>query len=128
MKSVRILIVEDELILAKALEICLKDLGYQVAATVTTGEEAILKAEEIRPDLILMDIVLAGEMDGIEAAGRIKSGLKIPFMYMTAYGDKETLERATIAEPLAYLVKPIREHELDSAIKKALFTAERRDQ
>jgi CheY-like chemotaxis protein len=127
LKSVRILIVEDELILAKALEICLEDLGYQVVATVTTGEEAILKAEEIRPDLILMDIVLAGEMDGIEAAGRIKSGLRIPFMYMTAYGDKETLERATIAEPLAYLVKPIREHELDSEIKKAFFTAEGRD-
>ncbi len=128
MKSVRILIVEDELILAKALEISLEDLGYQVAATVTTGEEAILKAEEMRPDLILMDIVLAGEMDGIKAACLIRSGLKIPFIYMTAYGDKETLERAALAEPSAYLVKPIREHELDSAIKKALFTAELRGQ
>lgn len=128
MKSVRILIVEDELILAKALEICLEDLGYHVAATVTTGEEAILKAEETKPDLILMDIALAGEMDGIEAAGLIWSGLKIPFIYMTAYGDKETLERATLAKPSAYLVKPIRDHELNSAIKKALFTAGSRGQ
>jgi CheY-like chemotaxis protein len=126
MKSVRILIVEDELILAKALELCLEDFGYEVAATVTTGEEAILRAEEIKPDLVLMDIVLAGEMDGIEAAGVIRSRLKIPFMYMTAYGDKETLERARLSEPLDYLVKPIREHELGSAIKKALLTPKRR--
>lgn len=124
MKKLRILIVEDELLFAKLVKIYLRDLGHEVAAAVTTGEEAIEKAEETKPDLVLMDIVLGGEMDGIESAGVIYSRFSIPFIYLTAHGDRETRERAQLTKPLAYLIKPIKKQELASAIDKALLTVQ----
>ncbi len=102
----------------------LEDMGYEVTATVSTGEAAILKAEETKPDLVLMDIVLEGQMDGIEAAGVIRSRLNIPIIYTTAYADEETRKRAEVTKPAGYLSKPVMTHQLGSAIEKALSTVE----
>ena len=122
MKKLRILIVEDELLFAKLVKIYLRDLGHEVAAAVTTGEEAVQMAAQINPDLVLMDIVLGGEMDGIESAGLIYSRFNIPFIYLTSHGDRETRERAELTRPLGYLIKPIKKQELASALDKALVT------
>ena len=106
--SDKIMVVEDEWIVAK--EICrnLKDLGYKVCSTASTGDEAIRKVEEDRPDLILMDIVLKGKMDGIEAAERITSQFDIPVIYLTSHTNQEYIERAKQTKPFAYLVKPFK--------------------
>jgi PAS domain S-box-containing protein len=117
----RILIVEDEIITAKDIKECLQDIGYMVLAIVSSGEEAIKKAEEANPDLILMDIVLKGEMDGIETAKQIRSISNIPIIYLTAYSDKNILERAKITEPFGYILKPFNERELQINIEIALY-------
>ncbi len=124
MKKRRILIAEDDRIISWMLTVTLADMGYEVTATVSTGEAAILMAEETKPDLVLMDIVLEGQMDGIEAAGIIRSRLNIPIIYTTAYADEETLKRAEVTNPSAYLSKPVMMHQLQSAIEKALSTVE----
>jgi DNA-binding NarL/FixJ family response regulator len=115
-----IMVVEDEWIVAK--EICrnLKDLGYEVCSTASTGDEAIRKVEEDRPDLILMDIVLKSEMDGIEAAERINSQFDIPVIYLTSHTNQEYIERAKQTKPFAYLVKPFSQKELYANIEMAL--------
>ena len=115
-----ILIVEDELITAADLEDTLVRLGYHVAGTASSGKEAIRRAEQARPDLILMDIRLKGPMDGTQAADEIHRRLGIPVVYLTAHADKETLSRAKLAEPLGYVVKPFQERELQAAIEIAL--------
>lgn len=122
MKS-RILIVEDEGVVAKGLEKKLQGFGYDVVADVRTGEEAVEKAGEARPDIVLMDIVLAGEMDGIEAAERIRSQYDIPVVYLTAFADRRIISRAKLTEPYGYLVKPLSERELRSTIEMALYKA-----
>jgi len=114
----KILIVEDESIVALELKDRLEKLGYQVIATVSTGEKAIKTTEEKNPDLILMDIHLKGNMDGITAAKHIKN---TPIIYLTAYADTETLNRARITTPYAYIVKPFEERELQSNIEIALY-------
>jgi len=124
MANARILVVEDEGIIAEDIQISLRDLGYDVFAVVTTGEEAVRTAGESRPDLVLMDVVLQGEMDGIEAANRIRSGLGVPVIYLTAYADDKMLERAKMTEPFGYLMKPFRDRELHSTIEMALFKHE----
>jgi len=124
MANARILVVEDEGIIAEDIQISLRDLGYDVFAVVTTGEDAVRTAAESRPDLVLMDVVLQGEMDGIEAANRIRSGLGVPVIYLTAYADDKMLERAKITEPFGYLIKPFRDRELHSTIEMALFKHE----
>src|SRR6056297_349995 len=121
MASVRILLVEDESIVAMDMERRLTALGYQVVEHVLTGEDAVAKAEEERPDLILMDIHLKGEMDGIEAAERIKSSLGTPIIYITAYSDETTLSRAKVTEPFGYILKPFQEREIYSTIEMALY-------
>jgi PAS domain S-box-containing protein len=121
MPKARILVVEDEGIIAEDIRVSLRDLGYDVFAVVTTGEEAVRTAEESRPDLVLMDVVLQSEMDGIEAANRIRSRLEVPIIYLTAYADDKMLERAKITEPFGYLIKPFRDRELHSTIELALF-------
>ena len=90
----------------------LKKLGYDVPAIVCSGEEAIKKVKENKPDLVLMDINLHGEMDGIETASKIHSFSDIPVIYLTAYSDDKTLERAKITEPFAYMIKPFKDREL----------------
>lgn len=124
MKTVKqILIVEDEIIIAEGLQRKLKTMGYAVPVTVSSGEEAVKKVKENNPDLVLMDIVIYGKMDGIETAAQIHS-LDIPVVYLTAYADEKTLERAKITEPFGYLIKPFKERELQITIEIALYKHE----
>ena len=117
----RILVVEDEKIIAIDLQRRLEKLGYDVIRLCTTGSEAIDIALEEIPDLILMDIMLLGEVDGIEAAKVIKDRAGIPVIFLTAYADEQTLERAKAAEPFGYILKPFKERELHTSIDIALY-------
>jgi CheY-like chemotaxis protein/predicted regulator of Ras-like GTPase activity (Roadblock/LC7/MglB family) len=121
MEDPAILVVEDEGIIARSIQAMLTGMGFHVSATVSSGEEAIQKAEELQPDLVLMDIVLGGEIDGIEAAERIHSRFDIPVVYLTAFTDRETIERAKLTNPFGYVVKPFGESELHAAIELALY-------
>ena len=120
MDSENILVVEDEWVVANQICKNLRDFGYTVCSTAFTGDEAIEKAEAERPDLILMDIVLNGKMDGIEAADRITSQFDIPVIYLTSYTDQEYIERAKQTKPFGYLVKPYHLKELYANIEMAL--------
>jgi len=119
MTVIKILVVEDEGIVAKDLQKCLKKIGYTVPTTASSGEEAIKKAAEICPDLVLMDIRLKGDIDGVEAARQIHEILKIPVIYLSAYTDEKTLERAKQTEPFGYIIKPFKERELYTTIEIA---------
>jgi len=116
MKKIRILVVEDEVIIAKYLKMELELTGYDVCGFVRSGEEAIIKAKEKNPDVILMDINLYGKMDGIDAAKEIISLKDIPIIFCTGYGKKEFVERAQKLNPLAYLRKPILAEEVKEVI------------
>lgn len=118
-----VLIVEDEIVLAMELEEKLTEMGYRVVARVTSGEDALKKAKELRPDLILMDIRLDDELDGIDAARLIRKQQHVPIVYLTAYADNSTLQRAKLTEPFGYLVKPYSERELHITIDMALHKA-----
>jgi len=120
MADAKILVVEDENIVAKDIENSLKSLGYAVSAVVSSGEEAVKSAEDTHPDLVLMDIVLKGEMDRVQAAEQIHDQFNIPVVYLTAYADEKTIQRATTTEPFGYIVKPFERRELQSSIKVAL--------
>jgi PAS domain S-box-containing protein len=121
MERKKILVVEDESIVAEDLRRSLEKLGYSVPSVVFSGEMAINKAREENPNLVLMDIMLKGEMDGIEAAGKIHSGFNIPVVYLTAFGDENILARARITEPFGYIIKPFKERELKINIEIALY-------
>ncbi len=121
MAKARILIVEDERLVAEDLQLSLQDMGYIVTSVASSGEMAIKKAEETKPDLVLMDIVLKGKMDGIEAANQIRSRYDIPIVYITAYSDETTLERAKITEPYGYIVKPFKERNLQITIEISIY-------
>jgi PAS domain S-box-containing protein len=123
MEKARILIVEDETIIAMEIVSQLQSLGYEVISIVDTGEKAIQKAEEDKPDLILMDIRIKGEMDGIEAAEIIRSQFGIPVIFSTAYLDQERIERAKITMPFGYVLKPIQERDLKVTLEMALYVA-----
>ncbi len=120
MTRAKVLVVEDEKIVAKDIAKTLQRLGYMVVASVSSGEEAIQKVSEIQPDLVLMDIMLKGKMDGIEAAEEIKANFNIPVIYLTAYADEQTLQRAKITEPFGYIIKPFDERDLHTTIEIAL--------
>ncbi len=120
----KVMIVEDEIIIAEDIKNRLTKMGYVVSSVVSSGEEAIQKANENKPDLILMDIVLDSKMDGIEAANNIKFSLDIPVVYLTAYGDDKMLERAKVTEPYGYIIKPFKERELHITIEIALYKHE----
>ncbi len=121
MARAQILVVEDDSIIVMELEDRLYSLGYAVCSATAYGEEAIDKAAELGPDLVLMDIRLKGAMDGIEAAAEIRERYDIPVVYLTAYADSNTLQRAQITEPYSYLIKPFEERELHIAIEMALY-------
>lgn len=121
MESKRILVVEDDQTTSVLQIKQLEKLGYSVSAAVASGEDAIKEAENNRPDLVLMDIHLAGAMDGVEAADRIRAQFKIPVLYLTAYSDEDLLQRAKITEPFAFIIKPVKERELHSNIEMALY-------
>lgn len=121
LKTHKILIVEDEGIVGMAIQDKLEILGYEVTALVDTGEEAFTQAVATPPDLVLMDINLAGPMDGIEAATQIRARLHTPVIFLTAYADKDTVARVKTIEPHGYLLKPFEENELRVAIEVALY-------
>lgn len=117
----KIFIVEDEGIVAADIKQLLLNLGYDVVGVVSTGEQAIEKIEENPINLILMDISLEGEMDGIEAAKRIQRRLDVPIIYLTAHSDKKTLERAKVTDPFGYIVKPFDKPTLHTSIEMAIY-------
>lgn len=121
MAKAKIMIVEDDRIVAEDIQASLKKLGYAVSATVSFGEEAIKKAKEDNPDLVLMDIVLSGEMNGTEAADQICFQFNIPIVYLTAYTDEQVMEKAKITEPYGYIIKPFEDRELKIALEIALY-------
>lgn len=120
-KQIKILVVENETVVALNIQNRLEEIGYGVPDIVSSGEQAIEIAESTQPDLVLMDIRLTGKVDGIQAAEEIRTKLKIPIVYMTAYSDRETLERAKLTEPYGYILKPFEARELYSAIEIALY-------
>jgi len=124
MDTINVLIVEDDKDTAKLIEKLLKNFGYIVAGIVATGKEAINKSEECKPDIVLMDIQLEGQMDGLETAKKIKLCSNIPVIYLTAYSDENKLKRAKVTEPFAYIIKPFKERELHANIQMALYKNE----
>ena len=123
MNQAQILIVEDEALTAEDIKGHLEAAGYGVSAIVDSGEAALALLEGTRPDLVLMDIVLAGEIDGIDAAAAIRTRYHIPVVYLTAYTDKEKVDRAQATEPYGYLVKPFDDREVKTTIALALHKA-----
>jgi len=121
MSKTKIMIVEDEWAIAEELKQSLKNLDYDVTAIEETGDGAIRRAGKDRPDLVFMDINLKGKMNGIDAAGQIKSKFNIPHIFITAYADKDKLDQAKVTEPFGYLIKPYNELELNASTKMALY-------
>ncbi len=117
----KILVVDDERIVSLDIQATLKRLGYGFAGDAVSGVEAISKVEKLKPDLVLMDIKLRGEMDGVEAANIIIKTYDIPIIFLTAYSDDTTINRAKLSEPYGYLLKPFEERDLRSAIEIALY-------
>jgi len=118
-----ILVVEDEHIIAMDIQSSLQQLGYDVPCIFSSGEEAIAGALKYKPDLILMDIMLEGKMNGIEAALIIRSRFKAPVVFLTAYADGKTLKRAKKAEPLGYIMKPFNDTDIRVTVEIALYKA-----
>ena len=118
--SCNILVVEDEALNAMYLKMILTRAGYTIQNIVATGEDAVSKAVSGKPDIVLMDIRLAGEMDGIEAAQIIKGKSSVPIIFMTGYPDREHMERAKRVSPAGYFIKPITSGDLVSAINSVL--------
>ena len=121
MEQVRILVVEDEVIVARTITNQLNQLGYTVIGRASSGEVAIAKALESKPELILMDVILKGDIDGITAASQIREQLDIPVIFLTAYGDDFTVERAKITQPFGYIIKPFTSKDLRIGIEIGLL-------
>ena len=117
----RILVIEDEAIVAADIQDRLEVLGYEVAGWGTTGAEALELARTTKPDLILMDIMLKGPMNGIQAAHQVRIELSLPVIFLTANSDEAVLEKAKVSEPFAYLLKPFEERQLRTNIEMALY-------
>ena len=121
MPKATVLVVEDESIVSKDIQYSLKKLGYEVIGSSATGAKAIELALELKPNIVLMDIMLKGDINGIEASAEIKKSLNIPIIFLTAYADENTLEKAKITEPYAYILKPFKEIDLHTSIEMALY-------
>ncbi|HEX9871482.1 MAG TPA: response regulator, partial [Candidatus Tectomicrobia bacterium] len=117
----QIMVVEDESIVAEDMKAMLEGFGYAVPAVAFSGEDAVKKACDTHPDLVLMDIVLKGQMSGVEAVERIRAHCNIPVVYVTAYADEKTVRRAKVTEPFGYLLKPFDAKELQTSIEIALY-------
>jgi two-component system sensor histidine kinase/response regulator len=124
----RILVVEDDFVVSRDLQQQLARLGHVVVGATARGEDAVVLARDVGPDLVLMDVRLAGALDGIDAAQQIRQGSQVPVIYLTAYADDQTLRRAAVTEPFGYLLKPFEDSQLRTAIELALYKhgAERR--
>jgi DNA-binding LytR/AlgR family response regulator len=127
MAGIKVLLIEDDWIIAKEMAYNLQDLGFEVAGHIDNAEEAIKLVKTLQPDLVILDIDLAGEMTGIELAKQLKLEGNTPFIFLTALADSETVEKAKIAEPYAYLVKPVAPETLYSTIEITLHNASRRN-
>jgi len=121
MPKINVLVVEDESIVSKDIQQSLKKLGYFIAGAASTGERAIELVASETPDIVLMDIMLKGEMNGVEAAEIIKRTYGIPLIFLTAYADESTLSKAKITEPYGYIIKPFKEVDLHTTIEMALY-------
>jgi DNA-binding LytR/AlgR family response regulator len=121
MERLNIFIVEDESIVAKDIQNSLTKLGYNVVGTANNGKDAIEKITELLPDLILMDIMIKGTMNGIEVTEKIREKMNVPVIFLTAYADEGTLSRAKITEPYGYILKPFKEIDLHSTIEMAVY-------
>ena len=121
MDAARILVVEDESLIARDLSTCLAQMGYHVSGTAASGAEALREVEQHSPDLVLMDIILSGEMDGIKTAEEIRNRFNTPVIYLTACSDDVILNRAKITEPFGYIIKPFEDNELHMTIEMALY-------
>ncbi|MBP8946453.1 MAG: response regulator, partial [Bacteroidales bacterium] len=120
MAKTKVLIVEDEAIIAKDIENVLTKAGYKVVGSFPTGEAAIQAVDELEPDIILMDIMLKGDMSGIQAAEVIREKSNTPVVFLTAYADENTIDKARSAVPYGYIVKPFKENEVIATIEIAL--------
>lgn len=121
MAKTNVLVVEDESIVSKDIQYSLKKLGYNVVGAASTGEKAFELASTKNPDIILMDIMLKGDINGIQTAERVKKELNIPVIYLTAYADEATLAKAKVTEPYGYIIKPFKEVDLHTSIEMALY-------
>jgi len=119
----RILIVEDDSVVALDLQRCVSLLGYTVAGTTDRGDDAVRMSGELRPDLVLMDIRLKSDVDGVTAAQQIRDHFQIPVVYLTAISDEATTRRADITKPFGFVVKPFDELELRAVIEIAIYKA-----
>jgi len=107
MPGIKVLLVEDDWIIAKEIAYNLQDLGFEVTASVDNAEEAYRQIKSLQPDLVILDIDLSGEMTGIDLAKQLKQDGSTPFIFLTALADSQTIEKAKLAEPYAYLMKPV---------------------
>ncbi len=121
MNKIKIMIVEDERIASEDVKVRLEQLGYKVTDIVSTGESAIKKSETSMPDLVLMDIKLQGPMSGIDAAQILRTRFNIPVVYLTAFADKQTLDKVKKTEPFGFILKPFEDRELHGVIETALY-------
>lgn len=121
MSKKKILVVEDEAIVAKDISVCLNRLGYDVIGTCPTGERALEFLKSNQPDLILLDIMLAGRLNGIDVSNHVKDNYQIPVVFLTAYADEKTISKAKVAEPYGYVIKPFKEIDLRTSIEMALY-------
>lgn len=121
MTKANVLVVEDEFIVSKDIQSSLKKLGYQVIGAAPSGEKALELLEANQTDIVLMDIMLKGELNGIETAEIVKNQYSIPVIYLTAYADEATLSKAKVTEPYGYILKPFKEIDLHTSIEMALY-------
>jgi len=121
MAEIKVLIVEDEVIVAKDIGDTLLSLGYSITGTAASGEEAVELTESTAPDIVLMDIMLEGELDGTEASEIIRLRFNIPVIFLTAYSNEKTLQRAKTTNPYGYILKPFQETDLYTTIEIAIY-------
>ncbi|MCX6182952.1 MAG: response regulator [Bacteroidetes bacterium] len=121
MSNIRVLVVEDENIVAKDIQMSLEKMGYNVIGTASSGEKALEILKENQPSIILMDIMLKGKMSGIDTAEIVKNEYDLPIIFLTAYADESTLSKAKITEPYGYILKPFKEIDLHTSIEMALY-------
>ena len=121
MTKANVLVVEDEFIVSKDIQSSLKKLGYNVVGAAPSGEKALELLEANQPDIVLMDIMLKGEMNGIETAEIVRNQYSIPVIYLTAYADEATLSKAKVTEPYGYILKPFKEIDLHTSIEMAIY-------
>ena len=117
----KVLVVEDEVVIALRLEQLLTNMGYNVIGLSYSGEDALEKVRSLRPEIILMDIILQGKLDGIAVAEIVKLEFNIPVIFLTAFSEDNIIERSKKAEPFGYILKPFQDHEIKAAIEVALY-------